>query len=338
MRPFEPEFEKPYDFVPFPGQAQQAMPHGHHLYTGDRLSGTLELALEVRRPVQVASGFVDFVRGGQSEELAALAASVPRRDPPDAPARPVPVLPGSSLKGAVRNVVEAISPSCVRVADRRARQVLPQRALGCRDGRRLCPACRLFGMAWDRRNNYQGQVAVLDALAPRDSLAVVHTPLLWTPARGRELPSRYLDGHGQARGRKFYYHGQTAGGPDARCALRPGTTLAAHLQVENLSAPDMGLLVTALGLHPQYPLDLHLGGGKPAGLGTVGVTAARLRLRGDLRQTGRLGGGPVLEGNELAGRIREWTAACAGLLQTEALVRLRELQADPEREMPSGPY
>lgn len=85
----------------------------------------LELTLETLTPVHVGSGYSDFVKAGNQEYLAALQAS--RRVVEENALRRRYLIPGSSLKGAVRSIVEAISRSCVRVNSGQTSSVHPAR-------------------------------------------------------------------------------------------------------------------------------------------------------------------------------------------------------------------
>ncbi|MFI0463997.1 TIGR03986 family CRISPR-associated RAMP protein [Saccharopolyspora sp. 5N102] len=92
-------FVNPYTFVPLPAEApQRAAPNGHR---GDPalLSGKLTVSIEAVTPLLVR-GFGD----DDSPEL-------PRR--PDGTA----FVPGSSWKGAIRSLHEAMTGSCLRVFD-----------------------------------------------------------------------------------------------------------------------------------------------------------------------------------------------------------------------------
>jgi hypothetical protein len=264
---------------------------------------------------------------------------VRRREGDAGPVREVPVLPGSSLKGAVRSVLETVSFSCVPVTGREVQPALAPEWRPCGDAARLCPACRLFGMSSrSRRNNYQGQVSVEDVLVPAGALEVIGTPVLWSADRDR-LPPRYLQG-GRAAGRKVYYHGHSARGNDARLAVRPGTELTLRLHATNLDDAEAGLLLTALGLHPRYPFWLKVGAGKPVGMGSMAASLVSLLPGGDWRTTGRLGGRQPITGEELARRRGSWCAAAASLFWTQGLERLYEAwrAENTERQMPEGPY
>src|SRR5690349_20617152 len=132
-RPGPPPAPKPYALVDLPPDApiDRQRPIGHAELRKDRLTGRIDLELEALSPVHVASGLLVLT----GEARRPLVRELGR-------AGGVPVVPGSSIKGCVRAIVETISASCMRVT--RAREV-PRELEGCRDKDRLCVACRIFG-------------------------------------------------------------------------------------------------------------------------------------------------------------------------------------------------
>lgn len=332
--------EKPYDFVPLPEGCARAACAGHHYFAQGLETGNLECDLVLLRPVQVAAGLLDFVDGNRSgEQLASLHATIAREG------RRLYVLPGSSLKGTLRSLAEAVSCSCFSVVSGKVLNYIPAPLRRCTRVDELCPACRLFGMTGARRQNYMGSVHVADLVLPPDARAVLtRTPLLWTPARSRHgLPNRYLQGR-HVRGRKFYYHGRVAAGPDARVALQAGQTLRATIYFDNLGPALLGVLLTALGLNPKYPFPIKVGAGKPVGMGSVEVRLLAAALRGAVAQGGRLGLG---ERSLVGDALREWVGECCraaakeGLLYPEGLERVAAILGRgglETRHMPSGPY
>ncbi len=333
--------EKPYEFVPFPDKPPQVEEvQGQSAYVDGRLTGWLELELETLTPVQVASGYMDFVRAGGQEYLASLQAHIRRRTAEGE--KRVYVLPGSSLKGAIRSLVEALSPSCLRVASRTTRLASDRRFNPCQPPR-LCPACRLFGA-----QDYQAQLIFEDALVPSGSLVIFATPLLWTPARGSgRLPPIYLDPRGQIKGRKFYYHYEPATGSDVRALVKRGVRIPARIHFHNLTEGELGLLLSALGLNPQKPFPIKVGAGKPVGLGTVQVHPTSLGLHQGaqgIRQAGRLGKTTTdpLTGEALQQCIAQLCSRAAeeGLLLPKQLQALAEIydRIGLQEKAPEGTY
>ena len=323
--------EKPYDFVPFPSGVSRRKPEGHARFV--HLTGTLEVTLVAHRPVQVASGFLDVVTVQGQEVVVAQGTRRGR----------VHILPGSSLKGAVRSLVEALSPSCVRVTGGRSRKALPAPLAPCSDADRLCPACRLFGMSGRGKENYGGQVSVEDAVMVSGQPVLVRTPLLWAPARSpRGLPERYMAGD-RAVGRKFYFHGTPARGTDARIAAGSGSVFETRIHFENLTEGELGLLLAALGQHPGYPFLLKVGAGKPVGMGSLEVHLRGVRLAGEIRSGGRAGAGSqYLRGEPLTEAVQEWVQAAGegGLLDGDALEEVHRIlrRENLSRPSPEGPY
>lgn len=324
--------EKPYDFVFFPSELRQESPEGHFRFA--LFTGVLELTLVAHRPVQVASGFSD-VLSVKGQDIVVVQDTRGCKN--------THVIPGSSLKGVIRSIVEAISPSCIRVVGGRTRGLIPEDLSPCSKVEKLCPACRLFGMSGRGKENYAGQVRVEDAVMVSGRLVLVQTPLLWAPARSpRGLPRLYMKGN-KAIGRKFYYHGTLAKGTDARIAVGSGSTFEARIHFENLTEGEQGLLLAALGLHPDYPFLIKVGAGKPVGMGSLEVQARSVTLIGDIRRTGRAGAeGTRLEGQLLNEKVKDWVKAAAdsGLLNLEALKQLQEILRKEKlsRPSPEGPY
>jgi len=329
--------EKPYDFVPFPKERPyREKGAGQDKLNPCLLSGTLELTLHTLTPVHVGLGYSDFVTAGNQEYLAALQASKPVREA-DAVRRRY-LIPGSSLKGAVRSIVEAITRSCIRITQGRHRPYIPQGYGGCMSVNDLCIACRLFGA-----QDYQGHVSFEDAVAPRGSLVLLGTPLLWTPARGGHgLPPRYLQGN-QARGRKFYRHARPPSGVDPRACIKSGAELPLRIHFLNLSEAELGVLLTALGQHPDHPFPIKLGGGKPVGLGSVQIILNRVTLLQGvdaLKATGRLGQAKTLAGDELNDFLTECANAANTLIDGDALGKLKTIlkEAGLQETAPADPY
>jgi CRISPR/Cas system CSM-associated protein Csm3 (group 7 of RAMP superfamily) len=329
--------EKPYDFVPFPKERpDREKGAGQDKLDARLLSGTLELTLRTLTPVHVGSGYSDFIKAGNQEYLAALQASKPIRE--EGTTRRRYLIPGSSLKGAVRSLVEAITRSCIRITQGRHRPYIPQGYGGCMSVNDLCIACRLFGA-----QDYQGHVSFEDAVAPKGSLVLLGTPLLWTPARGgRGLPPRYLE-RDRAKGRKFYRHARPPSGADPRACIKSGAELPLRIHFLNLSEAELGVLLTALGLHPDHPFPIKLGGGKPVGLGSVQVVCRQITLlqgADSLKATGRLGQSQTLVGDTLDKFTTRCAQAADKLIDGDALGELESIlgEAGLRETAPADPY
>ncbi len=259
----EEPLPKPYKFVeisPLRREDRHA-PFGHERYHPGTVEGSLQAVLVVRTPIHVWSGEIEPT-GRADRPLVKSLVRVNGR----------PVVPGASLKGAVRSIVEAITRSCVRVTRADPRQ-LPSGAAACRQPDQLCVACRMFGSM-----GFQSNVRFSDAvLGPGWQPQIVTIPQLFAP-RNREKVY-YRDQ--QVVGRKFYMHGRPASGDTPIEVCPVGAELAFTLQFDNLTDGELGALLIALGQGDgqQAPrLWPKLGGGKPVCYGSVEVRVKALRV------------------------------------------------------------
>jgi hypothetical protein len=239
--------------VPFPDEhADLKHPTGHDRYS--QLTGSIEGVITALSPVHIASGNIELT--GRQPSL--VKAHFRCGDKP--------TIPGSSLKGAVRSIVEAISnpPSCARITHARF-DTLPQVARQCRDKSKLCIACRMFGAM-----GYLGRVQFHDAPLSEGETEIVTIPSLFAP-RSRERV--YFTG-GRVKGRKFYKHGLEGGEP-ARGNVpievcTKGSRFGLRVDFVSLSRDELGLLLAAMG-QGDPPLFPKFGGGKPACCGSVRI-------------------------------------------------------------------
>ncbi|RKX99914.1 hypothetical protein DRP77_12465 [Candidatus Poribacteria bacterium] len=329
---------KPYDFVFIDPSLLREGPSlrgvaGHHLFSADRLSGEIRFKLKALTPLHIGGGMIEVREVGGRERAISTHASF----------KSIPVIPGSSIKGAVRVIVEAVSPSCMRALGSKSRRHLPKAIKGgcSMDKGRLCPACRLFGAP-----GWLGAAWFEDIPFPRESLTTVKTPPLWTPGRGggKQLPAVYLSEDDRcAKGWKMYFHMRPAEGEELRAAIKAGAEAAGRVAFENLSEGELGLLIMGMGYRRERSFPIKIGGAKPAGLGSVRISIERIRLLDPegLRKTGRAGW-RELSGEELAGRIAGWIDAAfkEGLILEEQLKDLDWMLDDRgfQLQAPSGTY
>lgn len=198
-----------------------------------------------------------------------------------------PVIPASSLKGMVRAIAEAASNSCLSILNEEYVKRWPEfdkafppnlRYCGSFQSEKLCPTCRLFGMAQEkesgtsqtgaRPNAFQGKVRFSDAIFEGDFSNIYAQPaqliILSTPKLSQNVwyhdPGRN-DNAFPLAGRKFYYHhdnlepktDNTRNRLDQRATvhpLKPGTTFTFTINFRNLLESELDLLLYALELEP----------------------------------------------------------------------------------------
>jgi len=183
-----------------------------------------------------------------------------------------PALPGSSLKGMLRSLVEAMCNGCSPFDNR----IQPP----CKSPDSLCPACRVFGYL-KGRHVHAGHVGISDALAEAgyEFSDRVTMKELSSPKPQRHTP--FYEAAAKERGRKFYYHQEHV----RDISAVPTETRPTHRNVRieplvrgafnftlrywNVEELDLGLLLYALDLPPEK---YHkFGMAKPLGLGTVRI-------------------------------------------------------------------
>jgi hypothetical protein len=324
-RPTEP---KPYDFVPIAApRKHETVGHARILGEG-YASGRLFYALRALTPVFVASG--SYALGEDvGHPDAPLVRSCYRVDG-------IPAIPGSSLKGVIRSIAEAISPSCVTVIrlDRRLIPHQPRRSDECRP-EDACPACSIFG-----RMGRMSKAFFRDARLASGRTGLHHLPALYAP-RAHQARRTYQTGAGKFKGRKFYFHGHPREDPDQPPVevILPGSVARGTVDFENLSHAEMGLLFFALGLDGSFALKL--GGGKPACLGSLQINPMRLELLGSDHFLRAEPSVEALEGDGMVAYVGEQmqAAARARMILKAQVEKLREILRYPnERECPTGMY
>ena len=300
---------KPYAFVPLNvsdrTEVATAPPHDRFA-PGEAYTGYLQLRLKALGPVTVLSGEL-----AGSEAHGIYAAMTHQADRP--------CLPGSSVKGVVRSIAEACAPSCA--------PQLPGGHPACAriqgTSRSACPVCRVFGYSQGHQS-YRGRVRMDDFLLQSQELRVPPsgadsaTVILGIPALHQPHREVYREG-GEARGRKFYFHGSAPEvGPLRVQAVPAGGTFVGRVYLDNLSRQEAGMLFFALGL--DHSIDWKLGYGKPAYLGSVRPVLTEFHF-----MTERYGTrvGAAVDPCELASAYAATGLGWAGV--TEAIASLRQI-------------
>jgi CRISPR/Cas system CSM-associated protein Csm3 (group 7 of RAMP superfamily) len=297
----------PYGFVRLAGNPIREKVQQHEKYSG--LSGWITCTLTTRTPV-----FVPQYRAGSADRVQIHETLKMYRD-----RQGTPLIPGTSLKGVIRNVAEAVSNSCFSLPNpwRAYRQKeteieydLPRDFHACENEKLLCPACRLFGML-NRGVVYAGNVSIQDAharsgyqfgnftLAILDAPKPRHRPFYSQKPEERKPP---------IRGRKFYRHRPqgvlTRSQKDHHNktveAVLPGAVFSFDVEYANLSEPDLNLLLFALTL---WDDTCHkVGMGKPIGMGSAKIEITAIAPLDRQVRYRELGGGQSksLTGSALA--------------------------------------
>lgn len=232
-------------------------------------------------------------------------------------------IPGSSVKGAIRAIVEAISNSCVSQRHRRenvrSSYHQPCRFRSQKDP--LCPACRLFGTT-----GYRGRVYFTDFL-PRGEIkpVIVKIGELWNPKRFDQNLRRFYTN------KIFQPIANIAPQSNFRFveAIKKESKFQGVLIFENVNEAELGLLLHALGWcieseKVNIAFAPKLGGAKPRCFGSVVFRPVKLYLwSGDMKGLLKL---QVVQGKELLSLILRYLKECqnSGLLHLASWTALKD--------------
>ncbi len=312
----------PYDFVRIDWNRppERHRPAWHHRFTGPSseplYSGYLDIDIYAETPLFIADPRV------VSQDPKRPALSIKNQQGGY-------IIPGSSMKGMLRCVVETLGNGCLTLYDgryERGGQVdytreVPREFRHCTNNNELCIGCRMFGMLKEQaRGVFLGKINIGDALAYADK-AYLRDPIYTQPLMEPKPhhTSFYLDEDKKhIAGRKYYFHhspGQDLlterriiemGGRPANRYIQPlNTDTQFHCRIDftNLEAAEFGALLLAIVL--EEDMRHKIGYGKPLGLGSVYLFPTRLTLVDYAArystQAGAERGITVLEGKDLWG-------------------------------------
>lgn len=180
---------------------------------------------------------------------------------------------GSSLKGMIRSVAEAIAQACYTLGGSK-----------CPQPDRLCICCRVFG--WLGAGNVQmGRLQISDAIRQdahwrEPGVKYIERQALSSPKAGRH-PQFY-----PSDGRKFYYHhdptkpqqkiAQTGETDNEILIAKANQEFPFTVDFADLTGSELGLLLYALQLEDEW---YHkFGKAKPLGFGTVKIAINSIAL------------------------------------------------------------
>lgn len=321
---------KPYDCVTFPlSPPPKKAPAGQDQYLQGRVHGSLHLELTVATGVHVSTGMVMMGKDVDESKLPLIKTMLKNK-------QKVPLIPGSSLKGVVRSIYEAITNSTLGVITNKYKSEIPKDRLPCDKKDKLCPASQVFGAL-----DWQGLISFRDAYCVKSKFTAGFMPSLYRPRPDQRR--QYFN----PVARKFYYHAVKAiSGGDRGIPIQQigqQQVFTTQLQIKNLTEAELGTLLIALGQDPNYPFALKVGAGKPIGMGTMEVKISKFVRPQSLRDRYHSYGSTTIdiEGEALTLFVQKAIAVAhqAKLVQLEQLKQLQQILKYPtERNAPRGMY
>ena len=286
-----------YEFIPL---AEKVKREGiesmaHEKFRGH--TGEAEFEIEVISPLHVGSGYFELSEDARLNSGRVVRGIVKRENNP--------IIPGTSIKGMVRSIYEAITSSCLRCIKKDANEAkskIPRwliqqmtqsgapnkeyvkvelkevdRFKGCeyKEGAKLCPACSLFGAM-----GYKGRISFSDAILKESkkkqmvevpALQSPHLHMVGTPSvEGSKIVVSKL------KGRKFYRQSSRRRGNEPVDYIPEKSKLSFKMHFENLEEKELGGIFLCLGLDNSFIP--RLGGGKTIGLGKIKVSLSKLEV------------------------------------------------------------
>ncbi len=291
-------YKNGYCYIPLPKPEQVVKERviSHARFDNHRCSGKIICLLTAQAPIHIGSGVFELGTDAGYRDYQGVVKGLIKDNG-------IPIIPGSSLKGAIRSVAEAISYSCFleRRSDFKPCQVE-------KETDSACVACGIFGaMGYMGRIGFTQAVPVFQTQNGWETMDkptyLEHKPdepvkviALWGPRRPPTFGRRfyphisYLDdafwtshlknklditaikdrrGHVIGRYDKEEFMKQKALEPYD--FIPPGLHLQFQLKFENLEEKELGLLLSAMGIKNSTSFSPSLGGSKPFCFGTFQV-------------------------------------------------------------------
>ncbi|MCI9368955.1 MAG: hypothetical protein HFH65_01280 [Lachnospiraceae bacterium] len=182
--------DKPYEFVPLLEKCKRIQYSEHNVLERDTYNGKLKLKITVESPLHIGGKQQDYdEKGNIIKKQMCRNGKI--------------IIPGSSFKGVVRAVAEAVSYSCaVKLPNNILKKALPLANNCCcsniEDG--LCITCSIFGMA-NESGHYRGKISFGEFILETGELVRKTIPQLESPFKN------YPDSHdvfGKKKGKHIY--------------------------------------------------------------------------------------------------------------------------------------
>lgn len=233
----------------------------------NRYSGYVDLKLICNTDVYIGSGFSFVPEGGN--QLVYQTMMYDGR----------PVIPGSSFKGAVRNIASAASNSCLPRLPSYAHYPKEISKIICNSDNGFCIVCDMFG-AMSRGS----KVIFSDMYSENAKLNVKKFNAQYGPKQ------IYTERDGTAKGYKFYRSGDNKYEMPLKVnvqVVQKGAVFTGRVHFKPLTEEQLSLLMFSLGLDKNKDSDmvLKIGGFKNEGIGEISVDQCGFECSGNIKKT-----------------------------------------------------
>lgn len=195
-----------------------------------------------------------------------------------------PVIPGSSLKGVVRNIASAASNGCLPQLPRSkggspARYPRGINNIKCSSKNGFCIVCDMFGAM-----SKGSKVIFSDMYSENAKTEIKKYNAQYGPK------AVYTENDGTAKGYKFYYTGDNKYEMQSKVnvqVVKKGAVFTGKVFFKKLTEEQLSLLMFSLGLDDSKDntIALKIGGFKNEGIGEVQVTCIKFECSGNMNKT-----------------------------------------------------
>jgi len=245
----------------------------HDKFIKENITGQLKLRLEViSEYLFIGSGNYNFIQNPQLVYYSFFRSNDKI------------MIPGSSIKGAVRSVAEAISNSCLSIIkkDKKNPERYPPTHQSCKFDlklkdknkriTKLCPVCRLFGTT-----DYGGRINFSDAKileTEKDVIEIVKIGDLFPPCNNEQKRKFYEN-------KKFYPLKNQMPEKNYRFveAVKKGAKFETIFTFQNITESELSLLLHAMGINQNFRIKI--GGAKPRCFGMVDFIPSEFKILND---------------------------------------------------------
>ncbi len=247
-------YKSSYDFVPFPLREKYSSEGGK------KYTGFLELKIICIKNVHIGNGYKDFF-----DKSPVLAHQTIKTDGK-------PIIPGSSLKGAVRNIAAAISSSCSPESNKSKDnkcKVSFNRNLKKYDID-LCITCDMFGaMSWGSKVSFSDFKAI-DAKTKVERMNHQYGP--------------HINADMSRDGYKFYQTGDNKYDSSSKTeaeVICAGSSFSGKIFFKNLTEEELCLLTYSLGLNKKqgHGINIKIGGFRNEGIGEIKTEVIEFKVK-----------------------------------------------------------
>lgn len=272
------KFLNPYNFIRCPPRTPgdknfgDNRPLGHERLHPNRVSGTVDVRIEARTPLLVPDSEYEADNNHITKKV--------RVDD-----KGYPLIPPSSVKGALRSAFEIITNSRMGVPRQKTREDLRH----AKNIDQLSAADHVFGWVSDsgrgqKHSSWAGQISIgpVTALDSARVEAEVRTLSELLSPQPRNMKKPWYRDKEAPSSRKVYHHHesqpanekpkQTKTNQSFTGTVAAGSSFKFRISLRNVSEVHFGALLYLLMLDDGYYL--HLGGAKPLGYGSIRLEVA----------------------------------------------------------------